>query len=100
MCVLENIMDRCKIFDMGYKEVINLEDGMRLGYISDAEIDLESGKILHFIIFGKKRLFGILGREEDINIKWDEIEKVGEDIVLVRKESHEIKKLPERRLLR
>lgn len=89
--------DRCSMTDMGYKEVINLENGQRLGYIGDAEFDCKCGRITAFIIFGRRRLFGILGRCEDIRIKWDEIEKIGEDIVLIRKPGAEIRRLPEKR---
>ena len=35
-------------------------------------------------MYGRLKLFGLLGREEDITIPWKEIEKVGEDVLLVR----------------
>ena len=88
--------EKCRIFDMGYKEVINLEDGLRLGFINDAEIDLESGHVTAFVIPGKKKLWGLLGREEDIMVSWEEVEKVGTDIILIRRDSG-VKRLPERK---
>lgn len=87
----------CRIFDMGYKEVINLADGARLGYVNDAEIDIATGQIVAFVIPGKSKFFGIFGREPDVTIEWDCIEKIGEDIVLIRKENYYVKKLPEKR---
>ena len=39
----------CRVFDMGYKEVINLHDGARLGYVGDVDIDLESGRVTALI---------------------------------------------------
>ena len=87
-------MASCKLFDMGYKEVINLADGGRLGYVNDAEIDLETGKVIAFIIPGRRRFFGLLGREEDIIIEWEYVETVGEDLVLIRKEPGGIRRLP------
>ena len=38
-------MQICRIFDMGYKEVIELRSGARLGYVYDAEIDMETGQV-------------------------------------------------------
>ena len=60
---MENI---CRIFDMGFKEVINLNDGSRLGYVRDVEIELHTGRLVSIIIPGRLRLLGLLGREEDI----------------------------------
>ena len=36
------------------------------------------------IIPGRLRLLGLLGREEDAVVPWENIEKIGEDIILVR----------------
>ncbi len=74
----------CRVFDMGYKEVINLHDGARLGYVGDVDIELESGRVTALIIPGRLRFFGLLGREDDYVIPWESIEKIGEDIILVR----------------
>ena len=37
-----------RIGDLQYKEVINISNGSRLGYVSDIEFDIHSGKILSF----------------------------------------------------
>ena len=68
----------CRVFDMGYKEVINLHDGARLGYVGDVDIDLESGRVTALIIPGRLRFFGLFGREDDYVIPWESIEKIGE----------------------
>ena len=77
-------MESCRIFDMGYKEVIDLESGARLGYVYDAQVDLETGRVQSLFVPGKAKLFGLLGREEDTIIPWESIEKIGDDIILVR----------------
>lgn len=77
-------MQGCRIFDMGYKEVIDVESGARLGYVYDAEIDVETGQVQALYVPGRARLFGLLGREEDTLIPWANIEKIGDDIILVR----------------
>ena len=39
------------------------------------------------MLYGRLKLFGLLGREEDVAIPWKEIEKIGEDVLLVRTEA-------------
>lgn len=45
---------KCCLSDLRYKEVIDLTTGQRLGYVCDAEIDLEQGKIVSLIVPGQK----------------------------------------------
>ncbi len=73
----------CCVTDMREKEVINLNDGCRLGPVCDVEFDTCSGSIITLIIFGRSKCFGLLGREEDIRICWDEIKVIGNDTILV-----------------
>lgn len=69
--------------DFRQKEVININDGRRLGFVCDVEIDFENGRIEAIVIPGGGRLFGFLGKENDYVIPWDSIKKIGEDIILV-----------------
>jgi YlmC/YmxH family sporulation protein len=78
--------------DFRQKEVINISDGKRLGFVSDVEIDLESGKVEAVILPGVGKLFGLLGKESEFIIPWDSIKKVGEDIILVDLDERYIRK--------
>ncbi len=69
--------------DFKQKEVININDGRRLGFVCDVEIDLDSGRLEAIIIPGEGRIFGLFGRVNDYVIPWDRIKKIGEDIILV-----------------
>ncbi|MBQ3216928.1 MAG: YlmC/YmxH family sporulation protein [Oscillospiraceae bacterium] len=64
------------------KEVINVCDGCRLGYVSDVEVDCGCGQILSIIVPGPCKYFG-LGRHEDFVIPWQCIRQIGDDIILV-----------------
>ena len=68
---------------MREKEVINLKDGCRLGNVCDVEFDTCSGNIVSIIIFGKGKLFGFMGKGEDIKICWNDIKVIGDDTILV-----------------
>ncbi len=73
----------CRITDMGEKDVINVCDGTRLGSVCDVEVDTVTAQIMSIVIFGRYRLFGLLGREDDVIIPWKNIQVIGEDTVLV-----------------
>ena len=73
----------CRITDLHSKEVINVSDGRRLGYIDDVEVDTCTAQLVSLIIFGHAKLCGILGRTDEIVIGWKEIEVIGPETVLV-----------------
>ena len=74
----------CRIVDLRNKEVINVKDGSRIGCVNDVEVDIKCARVVSIVIYGRLKLFGILGREEDIVIRWENIEVVGEDTILVK----------------
>lgn len=75
---------RCRVVDLRCKEVINIKTGVRIGCVNDVEIDTKDAKVLAIVIFGRLKCWGLLGREEDIIIRWEDIEIIGEDIILVK----------------
>ena len=72
-----------RIAELRYKEVISVEDGTRYGYVGDMEVDLESGQVRALVVPGRRRFFGLLGRDEDKVIPWSAVKRFGEDIILV-----------------
>ena len=74
-----------RIAELRYKEVISVEDGSRFGYVGDMEVDLETGQVRALVVPGRRRFFGLLGREEDKVIPWGSVRRFGEDIILVEK---------------
>lgn len=73
----------CRLADLCCKEIIDISDGTRYGYIGDVELDLENGQVRALVIYGRLRLFGLLGREEDRVFPWSVVRRMGEDIILV-----------------
>lgn len=71
-----------KVSDFVYREVINISDGEKIGYVSDIEFNRETGFINSIIIPEKtKRIFS--SKSQGIKIPWDNIKKIGDDIILV-----------------
>ena len=74
----------CKFSDLRRKEVINIKDGSKYGYVSDVEVDTENARLCAIIVYGRLRCFGILGREEDYVIRWEDIQMIGDDTMTTR----------------
>ncbi len=72
-----------KIAELKCKEVINITDGQRLGFISDVLFSADNGGITALVIPGRMKFLGLFGHEDDIIIPWDAIRKVSDDIILV-----------------
>ena len=56
---------------------------MKLGYIDDIEVNTSDKTLLSLIIYGRPRALGMFGRDEDIIIKCENIQLIGEDTILV-----------------
>ena len=59
----------CSVDELKEKEVINICDGKKLGYICDLTLDLCSGRILTIIVPGDMRVFS-LKKPELVSIPW------------------------------
>lgn len=62
---------------------MNIKDGCCLGCVNDVEIDTKNARLVAIIIYGKLKFFGLLGRHDDIIICWENIEVIGNDVILV-----------------
>ena len=62
------------------KEVVNLQNGARMGKIIDMIIDSNGKNVLGLVVPGVRRLFR---SGEDIFIPWCNISKIGNDVILV-----------------
>ena len=62
----------CRLDSLRDKEVINVKDGGRIGFVSDAEVDTQEAKLTAVVVYG---------------IPWKDIVLIGEDTVLVQYEA-------------
>lgn len=77
---------QCRIQDLRRKEVINVCDGCRLGFVDDVDVKLPEGQVVAIVVYGPCRFFGLFGRGEEFYIPWECIQRVGDDIILVDKQ--------------
>ncbi|WP_026570441.1 MULTISPECIES: YlmC/YmxH family sporulation protein [Sediminibacillus] len=72
--------------ELQIKDVIVVDDGKRLGNITDLEIDVDRGRITFLVIGLKGKMMGLFGREEEVVIPWESIVTIGSDVILVKKQ--------------
>lgn len=65
------------------KEVININDGAKIGFVADIEIDVQTGKVISIIVLNSYKTFGFFGKTQEYIIPWCEIKKIGDDIILI-----------------
>ena len=79
-----------RICDLKCREVINIRDCKRLGFVGDVDFDLENGCILAIIVPGPPTICGFLGCEKEFIIPYCCIRQVGPDIILVEEKEKEV----------
>ena len=72
-----------RMYDLRQKELVNVNDGARYGFVSDLEIDTGEGKIISLVVPGPGKVLGVFGRDQEYRIPWEKINKIGDDIILV-----------------
>ena len=69
--------------DFKHKEVININDGRRFGYVQDVCADLKTGSITSIIVPGSNKSLNFLSPGNEIVIPWEKIKCIGENVILV-----------------
>ena len=61
------------------REVVNIRDGQRLGFVGDAVIDASTGRVSALTVPCRSGIFAKCG---DISLPWDSIRRIGDDLIL------------------
>lgn len=70
--------------DLQAKEIVSIINGKKLGRIVDVQVDIEKGKINFFVAEQKRFFRKIFGNNLETNFTFENIEKIGEDVILVK----------------
>lgn len=63
-------------------EIINLSGNEKLGYITDFEINIETGTVNAIYVPDKNKSF-LMSKKSNLRIPWKNIQGIGTDIILV-----------------
>lgn len=81
-------MSLYSINNLKIMEVIDINTGSKLGYIKDFLVDCIDYKILSLIIPRERNSW--FSKNNNIEIEWDKVVKVGTDVILVNVEEFSV----------
>ena len=65
------------------KDIISISTGQNIGRADDIEFDEKSATVQNLVVFGRPKLFGLLGRGKDVRNAWKDVMTVGRDVILI-----------------
>ena len=74
-----------KLSKLGGKEIVNLNDGGRLGILAESDllIDDRNGKIKALLVPDYKSQFSIFYDKNYLEIPWECVKKIGNDMIII-----------------
>ena len=73
-----------RLSDLQSKDIINTIDGKKIGNIIDVIIN-DEGKMTGLVV-EKAKFLSRFSNKDEVEIQWEQIKKVGEDVILVSME--------------
>lgn len=73
-----------KFQELQKKDVVSINDGVKLGKIYDLEINVQSGAIEKVIIQENLKLSNLFSSTNCIELPFDCIDKIGEEVIIVK----------------
>ena len=70
-----------RLSDLQDKDIVSISDGKKIGSIIDVNID-EKGTMKSLVVEENK--FMLFNNKNETEISWKQIEKIGEDVILVK----------------
>ena len=70
-----------RLSELQDKDIINIRDGKKIGSIIDVNID-EEGEMKSLVVEESK--FVLFNSKNEMEVMWEQIEKIGEDVILVK----------------
>lgn len=62
-------------------EVVDISTGSKLGYVRDYKVDLSTNKVVSIFLPSTSK--GWFAKEDDIEIPWEKVIKIGVDVLIV-----------------
>lgn len=70
-----------RLSELQKKDIIDIDTGQKIGNIIDAIID--NGTIDSLVV-DKNNRFNIFSVRDEVNVKYSNIQKIGEDVIIVK----------------
>ncbi|MFP7494169.1 YlmC/YmxH family sporulation protein [Terribacillus saccharophilus] len=70
--------------ELQMKDIILMENGKKVGNVSDLEINAHNGHIAAIVVTLKGKMMGLFGKEEELVVPWNQIVTIGTDVILIK----------------
>jgi len=71
-----------RLSELQNKDIINITNGKKIGNIIDISVNYD-GSMKSLVVEKYKFLLSHFTTNKEIEIKWDQIKKIGDDVILV-----------------
>lgn len=72
-----------RLSDLQNKDIISVTDGKKIGNIID--VNIENNGQMNSLVVEKSKFFNtFFNNKSEIEIAWSQIQKIGEDVILVK----------------
>ncbi len=72
-----------RLSELQNKDVVDVVSGEKIGNVVDVEISNNTGNIMKMIVYDRKGLMSMLRGKDEVAITWQQIKKIGTDVILV-----------------
>nr|WP_318540758.1 YlmC/YmxH family sporulation protein [Terribacillus saccharophilus] len=70
--------------ELQMKDIVLMENGKKVGNVSDLEINEQNGHISAIIVTLRGKMMGLFGKEEELVVPWNQIITIGTDVILIK----------------
>lgn len=71
-----------RLSDLQNKDIVNVNNGSKIGVIIDVVINESNGEMVALIV-QKSKFINIFNSNNEFEVKWNQIKKIGDDVILV-----------------
>lgn len=79
---MNRVISCMRVSDLQIKDVVSITDGKKLGRIVD--IDIQDNGVINYFVVEQRHFFRFFGSREEVNVNMNQIQKIGEDVILVQ----------------
>ena len=72
-----------RLSELQRKDIVNINDGRIIGRVIDADISEKDGSLICLVIEKSKYLRNFFSNESEVTIKFEQIKKLGSDVILI-----------------
>lgn len=71
-----------RLTELQNKDIVDIETGKVIGDIIDVSFE-NDGSLSSLIVEKKKFLISMFSSKDEIEVKWNQVKKIGEDVILI-----------------